>query len=72
MEFTTSYTNHDDLAEATRGLHGKDIGKDYKIVAVENIIIGFAENTEILDKHVAAKHDVWTQIGNNVYITILK
>lgn len=72
MEMTTSFTNHEDLAEATRGIHGKEIGKDYKIVCIENLIIGIAENTDILDKHITTRHYEWNQIGTNTYLTILK
>lgn len=72
MEFTTSYTNHNDLAEATKGIHGKEVGKDYTIVCVENLIIGIAANTDILDKKVTSQHYEWKQIGNGVYLSVLK
>jgi len=72
MEFTTSYTNHEDLAEATRGVWGKDVLEDCSFVYFGQGIIGIGASTEILDKHCKCKHGDWINIGNNIYFSILK
>lgn len=72
MEFTTSYTNHDDLAEATRGVWGKDVMDDCSFVYFGQGIIGIANSTSILDQNCKCKHGDWISIGDKIYFSILK
>lgn len=72
MEITTPFTEHEELAEALRGVHGKDIGKDFKIAYCGQIMIGEADNTEILDKNCRIPHYEWKEIGNKLYIAFIK
>lgn len=72
MEFTTFATKHEDLAEALKGVWGKDVYKDCSLVYCGQLIIGIAEDTEILDKNVKCSHYSWEKIGDNVYLSILK
>lgn len=72
MEITTPYTSHEDLAEATRGCWGRDVGKDFSIVYIGQAVIGVAVNTTILDRECKCKHYPWTNIGQNTYLAILK
>jgi len=72
MELTTSYSNHEDLAEAIKGGWGKESGEDYMIIYFGQGIIGQANNISILDKHVKMKHYDWISIGNNLYFSFVK
>jgi len=72
MEITTSYTSHEDLAEATRGYWGKDVGKDFSLVYFGQAVIGQADNSDILEKECKCAHYRWVEIGNNTYLAILK
>jgi hypothetical protein len=72
MEITTSYTNHDDLAEAIKGAWGKEVGEDYTIIYFGQGIIGKAASIEILEKHVKIKHTDWDSIGNNLYFSVVR
>lgn len=71
MEFTTSFTNHEDLAEALRGVWGKDVLEDCSFVYFGQGIIGIGD-LEILDKNCKCKHGDWINIGNKTYFSILK
>lgn len=72
MEITTSFTNHNDLAEAVRGYWGKDIGKNFSFVYFGQAVIGIADSTEILDKECKCNHYPWINIGDKTYLAILK
>lgn len=71
MEITTSYTNHDDLADALRGAHGKDVGQDYKISYLGTVIVGQGK-MEVLDKNCKIKHYEWQAIGTDLYLAFVK
>ena len=52
MEFITVNSTHDELAEAARGVWGKDVLKDCSLVYFGQGIVGIADNVEILEKNV--------------------
>lgn len=72
MEFVTSYSDVHELADALKGCHGKEITNEYKIVYCGQMLIGMADNTDILDKNCKCKHYDWVQIGNKVWLAINK
>lgn len=72
MEFITSYSDTKDLADALKGCHGKEVTKDYQFVYCGQMIIGMADNTDILDKNCKCKHYDWKAIGNKVWLAIIK
>lgn len=72
MEITTLNSTHDELAEAVRGIWGKDILKDCKFVYCGNIVFGFGNNTEVLDKNVKCSHYEWSKINDNLYCAIIR
>ena len=72
MEFTTLNSTHDEIVEAIRGVWGKDVLKDCTLVYAGQIIIGIADNTEILDRNVKCSHYEWNEIGNGCFLSILK
>ena len=72
MEFTTVNSTHEELAEATRGVWGKDVLRDCSIVYFGQGIIGIADNVTTLDKNVKCSHYEWEQIGDNVFFAVLK
>lgn len=71
MEYIGINSTHEEIAEAIRGVYGKDVTKESTIVYAGQLIVGQAENTEILDKQVKVKHKDWIQVGENLYITFL-
>lgn len=72
MEIITSFSNHEDIADAIKGSYGKEIGKDYKLVYIGNVIIGMADNTTILDKNCKQKHYEWIEIGEKLFLAFCK
>lgn len=72
MEFTTVNSNHEELAEATRGAWGKDVLKDCSFVYFGQGVIGIGDSVEILDKNVKCNHYDWHPLGNRVYFAIVK
>lgn len=72
MEFTTLNSTHDEIAEAIRGVWGKDIMKDCSFVYCGQLIIGMGDNTTLLDKNVKCPHTDWVEIGNKCWLAILK
>lgn len=72
MEFTTVNSTHDEIAEAIRGAHGKDVTKECSIVYLGQAIIGIAEDTEILERNVKCPHYSWINIGRDCYLAIVK
>jgi hypothetical protein len=72
MEFTTPYTDHKEMAEAMRGAWGKDVGEDFSLVYFGQGVIGIADNTTILEKHVKTKHYDWINIGNKIWFAVIK
>lgn len=72
MEYVGINTTHDDLVEAVKGTYGKDVLTDCSFAYCGMVVFGFGKNTEILDKNCKCKHYDWKQIGDGVYISILK
>lgn len=64
-------STHDEIVEAIRGAWGKDSTKETTIVYAGQLIVGYGENTEILDKQVKVRHKEWIPVGENLYITFL-
>lgn len=72
MELLSLNSTHDEIAEAIRGMWGKDLLKDCQFAYCGTIVFGFGDNTEILDKNCKCSHYDWKQIGDGVYVSILK
>lgn len=72
MEFTTLNSSLEDIAEAVKGAWGKDILKDCSFVYCGHLVIGSGKTTEILDKNCKVNHTPWQQIGDELYLAILK
>lgn len=67
MEFVTPYTSQDEMADAIKGVYGKSIEKDYKILYLGNAVIGIGQ-LEQIKKHTECKHSDYIPLGNNVYL----
>ena len=72
MEFTTVNSTHDEIAEAIRGVWGKDVLKDCSLVYFGQGVVGIADNVEILDKNVKCSHYDWQPIGDRIYFAVVK
>lgn len=72
MEFVTPYTDHKDMAEAMRGVYGKDVGENYSLVYFGQGVIGIAASTSILEEKIKTKHYDWINIGNNIWFAVIK
>ncbi len=72
MEFTTLNSTHEELAEAVRGVWGKDVGKDFSLVYFGQGIVGIADSVEVLERNVKCSHHDWQPIGDRVYFAVVK
>ena len=72
MEFTTNNSTHEELADALRGVHGKDVGKDFAFIYLGQGVIGMADNTATLDKHVGVDHYSWIQLADKVWVAVCR
>lgn len=68
MEFVTSYSDNETIADAIRGVYGKKCDKDYKILYLGNAVIGIGD-IEKIKKETECKTSEWISVGNKVYIT---
>ena len=71
MEFTTLNSTHEELAEAVRGVWGKDVHKDCSLVYFGQGIVGVGDPA-VLEKNVKCSHYEWQQIGERVYFAVVK
>lgn len=60
-----------DLRDALKGKWGREIGTDYKLIYLQNVVIGIGDQT-ILNKKLSAPIYGWDQIGDNIYLGVLK
>lgn len=67
MEFVTSYSTPSEMADAIRGVYGKKIEKDYKILYLGNAIIGIG-NLDKIKKNVECKTSSWEQLSDTVFL----
>lgn len=67
MEFITSYSTKEEIADAIRGVYGKSIEKEYKILYLGNAIIGIGDLEQII-KHTECNHSEFIPLGNSVYL----
>ncbi len=72
MEFTSLNSTHEELAEAVRGVWGKDVHKDCSLVYFGQGIVGIADSVEVLERNVKCSHHDWQPIGDRVYFAVVK
>lgn len=69
MEFVTPYSTHEETVDAIKGVYGKDIGKDYKIVYLGNAVIAIGP-LEKIERNLTCSVKEWTTLGSDVYLGI--
>jgi hypothetical protein len=72
MEFVTHNSNVEQLADAMRGVHGKHVSKDFSFLYLGQGVLGVADSTDILDRHVGVAHHEWLRLGDRVWFAICK
>lgn len=72
MEITTLNSTHEELAEAVRGVWGKDVTKDATIVYAGQLIVANGEDLEKINKNVKCKHKQWIEIGEHCWMTVVE
>ena len=71
MEFVTPYSTEEEIADAMKGVYGKQIDKDVKILYLGNAIIGIGE-LEQIKKRVECKTSNWMQLAETVFLSYLE
>lgn len=71
MEFVTSYSTEEEIADAIKGVYGKHIDKDVKILYLGTAIIGIGE-LEQIKKKVECKTSNWMQLSETVFLSYLE
>lgn len=71
METISFLTDPNELPETLKGNYGKEIGKDYKLAYLGNVIIGQAESKDILEKYSECPHYDWIEIGNKLFLAFI-
>lgn len=70
MEIISFNSKSDDIAEAVRGVWGKEVYRTCKLVYCGQIIIGIG-NKEELNKYCKSKHYEWEQLAYNVWLAVV-
>lgn len=71
MEFVTSYSTEEEIADAIKGVYGKQIDNEVKILYLGTAIIGIGE-LEQIKKKVECKTSNWMQLSETVFLSYLE